>query len=101
MSKRCGFINGNIVMMDREWTPEFDEGTIWTNLANHEVCLMMDGEKKLIRVDGGIGIDNIQRVITRVEKDENDDLVMYYIDLTIVDGITTEISLEESYTVPQ
>ncbi len=99
MGKRCGIINGVYVMMDRVFDPGFDNGTIFTNLSQNELCIVMAGEKKLIRVDAGTGVDNIQRIITKVEKDENDDIIVYYRDLTIVDGIATEISDEESYVV--
>lgn len=96
MSKRCGFIGKEIVLMDREWNPDFDDGTIWTNLSRGELCIKMAGEKKMIRVDTGTGVDNVQRIVTRVEKDENDNLHIFYIDLTIVDGVTTNISQENS-----
>lgn len=97
MSKRCGFINKEIVLMDRTEWQDFDNGTIWTNLADNELCVRMNGEKKLIRVDAGTGADNIQRVVTRVAKDENDNLQIFYIDLTIVDGVITDIGQESSY----
>jgi len=99
MSKRCGIINGCYVMMDRAFNPNMDSGTIFTNLSEGELCIVMAGEKKLIRVDAGTGVDNIQRIITKVDKDENDNIVVYYRDLTIVDGIATEISDENSYIV--
>ena len=66
MSKRCGFINGEIVLMNRAFDPDFDEGTIFTNLSQGELCIVMAGEKKLIRVDAGTGVDDVQRIITRV-----------------------------------
>lgn len=99
MGKRCGFINGEIVLMDRAFQQEFDDGTIWTNLTNNEICIKIDGERKVIRIDAGTGVNNVQRIVTKVEKDENDDLHIFYIDLTIVDGVTTEISQEDSYIV--
>ena len=99
MSKRCGIINGIYVMMDRVFNPGMDNGTIFTNLSQGELCIVMAGEKKLIRVDAGTGIDNVQRIITIVEKNEDDDIIIYYRDLTIVDGVAIEISDEESYVV--
>ena len=99
MSKRCGIINGCYVMMDRAFSPDMDNGTIFTNLSQGELCIVMVGEKKLIRVDAGTGIDNTQRIVTKVDKDENDNIVVYYRDLTIVDGVATEISDEDSYIV--
>lgn len=99
MAKRCGIIDGIYVMMERVFNPGMDDGTIFTNLSQGELCIVMAGEKKLIRVDAGTGIDNVQRIITKVEKDENDDLIVYYRDLTTVDGVATEISSEESYIV--
>lgn len=99
MSKRCGIINGIYVMMDRVFSPGMDNGTIFTNLSQGELCIVMAGEKKLIRVDAGTGIDNVQRIITKVEKDQDDNIVVYYRDLTILDGVATEISDEEHYVV--
>jgi len=99
MSKRCGIINGCYVMMDRAFNPDMDDGTIFTNLSQGELCIVMAGEKKLIRVDAGTGADNIQRIITKVEANEDGDIVVYYRDLTIVDGIATNISEEGSYVV--
>lgn len=99
MSKRCGIINGTDVLMDRVFNPGFDNGTIFTNLSQGELCIVMAGEKRLIRVDAGTGIDNVQRIVTKVEKDQNDDIIVYYRDLTMTDGVATEISDEESYVV--
>lgn len=88
-------------MMDRVFNPNMDNGTIFTNLSQGELCIVMAGEKKLIRVDAGTGLDNVQRIITKVEKNEDDDIVVYYRDLTIVDGVATEISDENNYVVTQ
>lgn len=101
MSKRCGIINSVYVMMDRVFNPNMDNGTIFTNLSQGELCIVMAGEKKLIRVDAGTGLDNVQRIITKVGKNEDDDIVVYYRDLTIVDGVATEISDENNYVVTQ
>lgn len=88
-------------MMDRVFNPNMDNGTIFTNLSQGELCIVMAGEKKLIRVDAGTGLDNVQRIITKVGKNEDDDIVVYYRDLTIVDGVATEISDENNYVVTQ
>lgn len=100
MGKRCGLIDGNNVLMDRVYRPDFDEGTIWTNLSNNELCIKVDGEKKLIRIDAGTGIGGTQRVLTRVERaSTGNELIIFFVDLTIVDGVVTEATDEDSYNV--
>ena len=101
MGKPCGIIDGCYVMMDRVFNPKMMDGTIFTNLSQGELCIVMAGEKKLIRVDAGTGIDGVQRIVTRVEKNDDDDIVVYFRDLTFADGVKTEVSDEESYVVTQ
>lgn len=99
IQERHGFINGELVLRDGSTHPDCDDGTIWTNMSGGEVNVCINGEQKSFRLDRYDGVEGIQRVITRIESSQQGFLIIYYVDLSITDGIVTVIGPEGNYEI--
>lgn len=53
----------------------------------------------VVRIDGETGVSTTQRTLVRIEENGGDEILVYYVDISYVDGIVTNISAEGSYSI--